>query len=59
MLGVLVINSTCKDKRNSGNHDITKKIRLLFIYSRSPCFVAAAHRVSLDVSLASFFLRLQ
>ena len=22
MLGVLVINSTCKDKRNSGNHDI-------------------------------------
>ena len=21
-LGVLVINSTCKDKRNSGNHDI-------------------------------------
>ncbi len=22
MLGVLVINSTCKDQRNSGNHDI-------------------------------------
>jgi hypothetical protein len=23
MLGGLVINSTCKDERNSGNHDIT------------------------------------
>ncbi len=27
MLGVLVINSTCKDKRNSGNHDITMFLR--------------------------------
>ncbi len=25
MLGVFVINSTCKDKRNSGNHDITRE----------------------------------
>ncbi len=25
-LGVLVINSTCKDKRNSGNHDIIRLI---------------------------------
>ncbi len=27
MLGVLVINSTCKDKRNFGNHDIIMGIK--------------------------------
>ncbi len=31
-LGVLVINSTCEDKRNSGNHDIIC-IKLLKITS--------------------------
>ena len=32
MLGVLVItNSTCKDKRNSGNHDITCENRIILL----------------------------
>ena len=34
VIGVLVINSTCKDKRNSGNHDI---IVYKFTYSTKKC----------------------
>ena len=30
MLGVLVINLTCKDKRNSGNHDIEFNLPLVY-----------------------------
>ena len=30
MLGVLAISSTCKDKRNTGNHDITEITTILF-----------------------------
>ena len=38
IVGVLVINSTCTDKRNSCNHDITKLIILIVLYSISSNF---------------------
>ena len=34
MLGVLVSNLTCKDKRNSGNHDIFWDILVCFLHNQ-------------------------